>query len=163
MGGTVTAAVPLLPKPQKSGRKPKRAIRRTAPPRKARKTTLAGLKRRLWTLLASAVKRRDGNVCFSCGQTGLAGHNWQAGHLFSAGAHSALRYDAVNIHVQCYRCNIHLGGNGAAYAARFISRYGLGAFELLAQRSRVMKAWRAPELLELIAALEAGDLAGGGA
>jgi hypothetical protein len=77
--------------------------------------------------------------------------------MFTAGAHSLIRYHPLNVHSQCYRCNINLGGNGAAYAERFMDRYGLGQFRALCSlKGRSTKQWRAPEVEDLIAALKRG-------
>lgn len=131
-------------------------IARGKAPRRQRKTSLAALKRKLWTLFSAYVKERDGNVCISCPATGLEGSGWHAGHMFPAGAHAVIKFEPKNVHSQCFRCNINLGGNGAAYAERFIERYGIAEFQRLSALSRHMKQWRAPEIEELIAALERG-------
>jgi hypothetical protein len=131
-------------------------IARNSRPRRQRKSSLACLKRKLWSLFSSYVKERDGNVCFSCGASGLESHGWHAGHLFPAGAHGIIRYEPKNVHSQCYRCNINLGGNGAAYSDRFIEVYGIEEFRRLSALSRTIKQWRAPEVEELIAALKRG-------
>lgn len=130
-------------------------LRKTRP-RRVRKTPLATLKRKLWALFSAYVKERDGNTCFSCGASGLEGHGWHAGHLFPAGAHGIIRYEPKNVHSQCYRCNINLGGNGAAYTARFIDRYSFEEFKRLSALSRELRQWRAPEVQELIDALKRG-------
>lgn len=125
-------------------------------PRRQRKSRLAALKRELWDLLSAYVKERDGNVCFSCGAAGLEGKNWHAGHLFNAGSASRIRYDPLNVHSQCFRCNISLRSNAAPFAARFLKVYGLAQFERLDQRSRIIHQWRAPDLEDLIAAMKRG-------
>lgn len=130
-------------------------IRRKKRPRKQRKTNLAALKRKLWSLFAAYVKERDGNTCFSCGRGGLEGSGWHAGHLFPAGSHNVIRYDPKNVHSQCFHCNCNLGGNGAAYTARFLEKYGMPEFERLNRLSTKLKPWRAPEIEEMIAALKA--------
>lgn len=143
-----------IPKPAKRGPKPRRPIKRGKRPRRQRKSTLAELKRELWRLVSGYVKERDGNTCFSCGRGALTGRNWQAGHLFPAGMASLIRYEPKNVHSQCYHCNINLGGNGAAYADRFVGVYGFDEFARLARLARQTKAWRSPEIRELIAAIE---------
>ena len=144
-----------IPKP-KHRAKPRRAIRRKARPRRARRTSLAALKRTLWQHFASYVKARDGNVCFTCGAKGLEGGNWHAGHGIRKGGHAAVMYDPKNVHSQCGACNIWRAGNTAEYMARLIDRYGYDEWLRLIRRSRTTKLWKAPELRELIAALERG-------
>jgi len=121
---------------------------------KHRRSSLAALKRKLWKLFAAYVKERDGNTCFSCGRGGLAGSNWHAGHLFPAGSSSLIRWEPKNVHSQCYHDNINLGGAGAAYAVRFIERYGIDEFNRLSALSREMKAWKPYEIEALIAAIK---------
>ena len=154
MGSAVGRQVSAAPKPAKRGPRPRKRIVRKARPRKQRKSTLAALKRKLWELFRMYVRKRDGNTCFSCGHGGLAATNWHAGHMFPAGGSSLLRYEPKNVHSQCYRCNVNLAGNGAAYAAHFLDVYGLPEFERLSALSRRLKAWRAPEIEALIAAIQ---------
>lgn len=138
-----------FPKPARKS-KPRKRLRRQ------RKTSLAALKRKLWAEFSAYVKARDGNVCISCGRGGLEGSNWHAGHLFSAGAHSLIRYHPKNVHSQCFRCNVNLGGNGAAYANEFWKRYGMDEFTRLFNLGRHIKKWTAPEVRDLIDALTRG-------
>lgn len=145
-----------LPKPQRKATE-KRPIKRAKRPPRQRKSSLASMKRKLWQLFAAYVKARDGNECFSCGAKGLEGSNWHAGHLFPGGSCALIRYEPKNVHSQCGRCNIFLRGNAAAYADRFIERYGLVEFQRLSALSRRMKAWRAHEIGALIAALDRGE------
>lgn len=131
-------------------------IPRRSRPRKRRKTSLAALKRKLWALFAAYVKERDGNTCFSCGAGAIEGANWHAGHLFNAGGHSNVRYHPKNVHSQCGRCNCWLGGNGAAYALRFLDKYGPECMAQLDRLSRPTKAWKAHEVEDMIVALKTG-------
>lgn len=142
-----------IPKPVRKS-KSKKGLKMGKRPRRQRKSTLAALKRELWALLSAYVKERDGNVCISCGARGLEGRNLHAGHLFSAGQHSLIRFDPLNVHVQCGRCNVFLRGNIAPYTAQFLKTYGLAQFERLDQRSHISKSWRAFEIQELIEALK---------
>ena len=74
--------------------------------------------------------------------------------MFPAGSSSLIRYDPLNVHVQCFHCNINLGGNGAAYAQRFLQVYGADQFTRLHERSQIMKQWKAYEIEELIEAMQ---------
>ena len=145
-----------FPKPARREKaKPKR-IARKARPRKQRKTTVGALKRKLWKLFSAYVKARDGNICFTCGAKDLEGINWHAGHGIRQGGHAAVQYDPKNVHSQCGRCNIWLGGNTSEYMARLIDRYGYDEWLRMIRRARTTKSWTAPELRDLIAALERG-------
>ena len=145
-----------FPKPERRSAKAPKRIARKVRVRKQRKSTLAGLKRKFWSLFSAYVKERDGNWCRSCGAKDLEGRNWQAGHLFPAQGPKLIVWDPKNVHSQCYVCNCHLGGNGAAYATWFIDHYGTSEFLRLSDRSRLQKQWKAHEVQELIAALEKG-------
>ena len=115
-------------------------------PRRQRKTSLASAKRKLWAVMSAYIKKRDGNTCISCGAKGLSGQNWHAGHLFSAGQYPAIRYNELNVHSQCSRCNIFLRGNVHEY---FDGLYKLGKqydYAILNERKSEFKQWRVPEL-----------------
>jgi len=49
----------------------------------------------------------------------------QAGHFIASAQGNATRYLEDNVHGQCYRCNINLGGNGAEYYPFMVEQYGL--------------------------------------
>lgn len=129
-------------------------VARKSRPRKKRNSDLARAERALWKAFAAYVKGRDGNSCFSCGAAGLEGRNWQAGHMYSADRFAIIRYHPLNVHSQCYQCNHWLGGNGAAYASRFIEVYGMDQFAYLSEIRRQPKQWKEYELRELVKALE---------
>jgi len=76
------------------------------------------------------IKERDRDQpCISCGTTKTAA--WHAGHCLSVGAHPELRYEPLNIHRQCLRCNVHFSGNQAAYIARLPEKIGQEAVDWL--------------------------------
>lgn len=159
-----------IPKPVKRMKAPK-PIRRSALSGKAKRPPISdsGEKRtrrkrsplkkaqdRLWKVFSAHVKERDGNVCFSCGASGLEGNGWHAGHMFPAGGSNILRYHPLNVHSQCYKCNINFGGNGAAYASRFIEVYGIDQLVYLDSIRRQQKQWRETDIVDLVMALKAG-------
>lgn len=80
---------------------------------------------KLWKECKRIILARYGNTCYSCGRTNLEGSNCQLGHLIPSGACGAyLRYDLRNLRIQCYHCNINLGGNGAEYYRRMVLEVG---------------------------------------
>lgn len=82
------------------------------------------LKKKLWKIVASRIKERDGNICFTSGKY-VEGANAHCGHMFPSGSCGAvLRYHPKNLHCQSYFENINMGGNGAVYALNFIEKYG---------------------------------------
>lgn len=86
----------------------------------------------------SAADRHGYATCVTCGNR----KHWkemQAGHFVPQAQGNAARFDANNVHVQCYRCNINLGGNGAEYSAYILSKYGEEEYDRLRQLARVSR------------------------
>lgn len=81
------------------------------------------------------IRERDkGELCISCkGQVNfnsyIGGSGVNAGHYKSRGSHPALRFEELNIHVQCFRCNVHLSGNPIPYRENLIEKIGLEKVE----------------------------------
>ena len=74
-------------------------------------------------------KRDEGLACISCGNmpnfsNHIGGSGIHAGHFKSCGAHSELRFNELNCHVQCFRCNVHLSGNIKDYRPALIGKIG---------------------------------------
>lgn len=72
--------------------------------------------------------------CISCGtypdDSGLmTGSRIDAGHYRSVGACPELRFEELNCHAQCVKCNQHLSGNTVEYRIRLIQRIGQEAVE----------------------------------
>jgi len=79
-------------------------------------------------------KRDEGLNCISCGKAPnsgeyIGGSGIHAGHFKSCGAHSELRFNELNCHVQCFRCNVHLSGNIKDYRPALIEKIGLDKVE----------------------------------
>ncbi len=70
----------------------------------------------IWDLCKKIIRWRDGSSCRTCGKEGLSGSSWQTGHFIPKSVCGAyLKYDLRNLGIQCYHCNINLGGNGGAF------------------------------------------------
>lgn len=90
------------------------------------------------TVFNKWIRNRDQNFgCISCG-----GQVEQAGHYFSQGHHSALRFNELNTHGQCIRCNMYLSGNLIKYRQGLVKRYGQARVEQLEQNADLRKAWK---------------------
>lgn len=76
------------------------------------------------TAFNSWVRARDAGLpCISCGTT--ADIQYAAGHFRSAGGHPELRFDPLNVHLQCNRnCNMAKSGNLGPYRIELIKRIG---------------------------------------
>lgn len=48
----------------------------------------------------------------------------QAGHYVAQAQGDAARYELDNVWVQCYRCNVNLGGNGPEYTPFITKKLG---------------------------------------
>jgi Bacteriophage Lambda NinG protein. len=70
------------------------------------------------------VRARDAGLpCVSCGTT--ADVQYAAGHFRSAGGHPELRFEPLNVHLQCNRnCNMAKSGNLGPYRLELIKRIG---------------------------------------
>lgn len=94
------------------------------------------------------IRERDKEKgCISCG-----GEVSEAGHYYSQGHHSSLRFNEVNTNGQCTRCNCFLHGNLIHYRNGLMSRYEKQKLDLLdsvATRNPV-KRWTRFELDEII-------------
>lgn len=76
------------------------------------------------------VRLRDARLpCISCDSTPndndlMTGSRWDAGHYRSVGACPELRFEPLNIHRQCVKCNRNLSGNAVEYRIRLLLRIG---------------------------------------
>lgn len=111
---------------------------------------ISKLKKKLWTLFSIYIRYRDKGVCFTCGLK----KQWkemQAGHFISRAIGGILLYfHERNVHCQCFRCNINLGGNGAIYAKRLKERYGQEALDELYTLQQTLAQWTPQDYLDKI-------------
>lgn len=103
--------------------------RRAVIERKADKAKLDKLKsksrlaREAQTAFNVWVRARDaGNACISCGRHHQGQHH--AGHYLSVGARPELRYEPLNVWLQCAPCNNHLSGNVVLYRKALLVKIG---------------------------------------
>lgn len=69
--------------------------------------------------------------CVSCG---VIHAKFDAGHFFSQGGNSSIRFNTLNIHKQCFRCNRMLSGNLDEYKPVLLIKIGKENFESLEAR-----------------------------
>ena len=83
------------------------------------------------------IRLRDAHLpCISCDSTPndndlMTGSRWDAGHYRSVGACPELRFEPLNIHRQCVRCNRNLSGNAVEYRIRLVLRIGVDKVDWL--------------------------------
>ncbi len=76
------------------------------------------------------IRLRDRNKpCVSCGSNPsdsnlMTGSRFDAGHYRSRGSASHLRFNILNIHKQCVKCNRFNSGNAVDYRIELIKRIG---------------------------------------
>lgn len=91
--------------------------------------------------------RDQGQMCISCEKKALKEN---AGHYFSSGGHSNLRFDEDNVHLQCEYCNTYLSGNLLNYQVGIEKRIGGERLLKLHENAHAIKKWSKDELEKLI-------------
>ena len=96
------------------------------------------------------IRLRDRNLpCISCNND----FN-QAGHYYSGGHYSALKFNEDNVNGQCIRCNYHLHGNLIEYRLRLEKKIGLDRIKKLDEVAKIYKRtsfkWDKMTLIEII-------------
>tara|TARA_R110000868_G_C10688812_1_gene748108 strand:+ start:183 stop:698 length:516 start_codon:yes stop_codon:yes gene_type:complete len=100
------------------------------------------------TIFNKYVRLRDmGLVCVSCQQPPKKKN---AGHYFSQGGHSNVRFDEDNVHLQCEHCNTFLSGNLLNYQIGIQKRIGAQKLLELQERAHLTKKWTIDELKQII-------------
>lgn len=100
------------------------------------------------TIFNKFIRLRDmGLNCISCDKQPLKKN---AGHLYSQGGHSNVRFDEDNVHLQCEHCNTFLSGNLLNYQIGIQKRIGADKLIELQGRAHVTKKWSVDELKEII-------------
>jgi hypothetical protein len=88
------------------------------------KKTISSLKKLLWKHFTAYIKRRDKNICCTCGKY-FEGGAMGGGHYIAKGACTLEYYfSEKNVHAQCTNCNCRLEGNRPAYRAFLLQKYG---------------------------------------
>jgi hypothetical protein len=120
---------------------PKRKFVFNKPKKKLKKQSkqkISVIQRKLWKIIKQIVRKKDPNVCYTCGQTNLAGINHQSGHMWAKASLGAyMKYDLRLIRPQCFRCNINYGGLGAEFYARMLREIGQEEMEKLQKDRQV--------------------------
>lgn len=112
-----------------------------------KKSELQKIKEKLWEVVRSFVKKRDGPICIPCKKEGLSGAGQHGGHFIpSSTCGMFLRYDIRNVHSSCYHCNINLGGNGAMFYKSLEESYGSEFVENIFKDKNKSVKWGVKEL-----------------
>ena len=118
-----------------------------------RKKTRSQVVKKLDTVFSEYIRLRyakNGIVeCFTCGKQAHWKDNMQAGH-FQSRKHYSTRWDELNVHPQCPKCNVFSQGEQYEYA-KFLDRtYGEGTAESLVQKAREIEKFSQLELESMI-------------
>jgi hypothetical protein len=82
-----------------------------------KKKTIKKLHKEVWKEVTRICKKK-GNICYTCGKY-CEGSNRHTGHgIAKASLSLRYKYDMRNLKVQCYNCNINLGGNQHIFIAK---------------------------------------------
>jgi hypothetical protein len=93
------------------------------------------------------IRLRDaGNLCISCKKKAKKEN---AGHFYSAGTHTNVRFDEMNVHLQCEHCNTFLSGNLIEYGIHLENKIGADEFTMLRERAYITRKYTKDELKEL--------------
>jgi len=140
-------------KTQEAKREQSRQRRAEARKFRQESKTLSQLRKEAQLAFNAYIRERDKRQpCISCGAVSLndplTGGAWDCGHFLGIGAHSELRYEPLNAHKQCKRCNRDLSGNHGHYRKNLIERIGLEQVEWLEGPHEIPKYSR-EELIEI--------------
>jgi len=111
------------------------------------KTTQDWLKEAQAIFNRSIRLRDEGKLCISCN---TIPKKKNAGHYYSQGGHSNVRFDEDNVHLQCEHCNTYLSGNLLNYQIGIEKRIGAAKLIELQGRAHVEKKWTVEELKNII-------------
>lgn len=81
-------------------------------------------------IFSKYIRARDGNKCVLCGSEYMV----QCGHLIKRGKH-AVRYDLLNCHAQCSRCNMLHNYEPDHYINWFIRKFSADMYTDLYEKS----------------------------
>ncbi len=114
---------------------------------KERLKSTADYVKELQTIFNKYIRLRDtGLPCISCNKYNIKKKN--AGHYRSAGGNPELRFEELNVHLQCEYCNTYLHGNLIDYRINLITRIGLDKVEWL-ESKHIPKKYTKNELIEM--------------
>lgn len=99
-----------------------------SPLKRKSKSDIKKLQDELWQecrrIQIEKYKRNEKSYCFTCDKE-VESSNRQLGHFIPNSVGGALlRYNLDNLRIQCYYCNINLGGNGSEFYPRLVKEKG---------------------------------------
>jgi hypothetical protein len=119
---------------EQSVTKKEKAIKINLRARKEKLKSASDWNKEAQTAVNKYIRFRDhGKPCVSCGCVSAQkrGGTMECGHYRSRGSASHLRFNLLNMWLQCARCNRYLSGNVVEYRKELINRIGVDRVELL--------------------------------
>tara|TARA_R100001460_G_scaffold40487_1_gene75700 strand:- start:8215 stop:8736 length:522 start_codon:yes stop_codon:yes gene_type:complete len=111
--------------------------------------TVQSLTKKAQRYFNAYIRFRDKNKnCVSCDKKLRS--KFDAGHYFSAGGHSSVRFNEKNVHGQCVACNQHKHGNLLNYQIGIEKRIGGDELLQLHQEAHQVKKYTRAELQDII-------------
>lgn len=99
------------------------------------------------------IRLRDaGQNCISCNKKPLKEN---AGHFYNANNHWNVRFNELNVHLQCEHCNTYLHGNLIEYRENLINKIGITDYSILEAESSKTRKFSIDELKDLITVYKA--------
>lgn len=119
-------------------RKPRTAPKRPVVKSKRKSSTksLSKYKKELDGIFSRFIRIRDSGQCYTCPNKNEI-KKMQAGH-FVPRQYLAVRWDEVNVHCQCYACNVLYNGQPSAYADHLERDYGTGTVQMLESKRQIL-------------------------
>lgn len=115
---------------------------------KVKKLTIGKLQKILWEhckrIIRKIYQRDDGKwECYTCGRIIESPQDAHTAHFLPRSTCGAyLKYDLRNLRVCCMTCNVWLGGNGAEYYRRMVTREGQEYVDqLFRDKQKTVKAY----------------------
>lgn len=112
-----------------------------------KKPTISKLKKTLDKWFSKYIRQRDEN-CVTCGRY-YDPKKMQAGHFISR-RYNILRYDEMNVHAQCYGCNIGRSGAMDEYFIAMERMYGREVVDEMMIKKHQTRKFTVTELQEMI-------------
>lgn len=118
-------------------------------PQQKRPKSIPALLKQAEHIFNAWIRNRDKDLpCISCGSY----NGTDAGHYYAAGHYTALRFNEVNVNLQCKKCNLFLSGNQINYRKGLIAKYGEKKVLMLENSADLRRhhKWGRVELLAII-------------
>lgn len=112
------------------------------------KLSIGKLYKKLWVECRRIIRKKYQNEdgtwnCYTCDRLLDEPSKAQTGHFIPSGSCGAfLRADLRNLRIQCYHCNINLGGSGAEFYRRMVKEMGQKHVDqLFKDKQKTVKAY----------------------